>query len=556
MTIPAVFSFALMACSGCIEYGPPGQPKTIPRAITFMVSSSTTSNFTPCGCHSGKWGGMPRRGTIFLQVEDEVDWDVIYVDTGDVVQGAVTETLELKNKYIFQAYDVMDYDFVNVGDNDLKLGYEELARVELENNIPWTSANIYAPGVFPDLPPGPLGGTVSTPTSTTNNPGNPGATQPANAPINPIPEGYGPSIPDAEPLFAPYRIIEPENAPGYKIGMIGMVIEDAGRLNPMRDQFSFERYDVALEQVVSKLRNEERVDLVVLVTDTDNFQNINTDELFRDIDIVIGGNLRVEQSPNATHNPLNPRYMPQGAPNPSRPDNVQAGDGADAEEEIQLEPIETPLIFPKGYGRGRIVRRFDITLDAGGRIVDYYTQDYQVSDQYEDDPRMAEIARGYDTDVHSIEMMARVGRNYSGSQACEDCHPGFLAAWSSHPHFHAYDTIVQQNALDDRECTRCHAIGFVEEPRLLTYDLIPESHRNVGCEGCHPNGYRHKSLQEQLARQSPEIRAQSTITDAMTQPIMQSTCTQCHTGEWGQGFDFNAAMAAARAVCQAAASGR
>ncbi len=547
----------VIAGSGCINYGPPGTPKEIPRALTFMISSNTVSNFTPCGCHSGKWGGMPRRGTIFNNVKEKIDWPMLQVDTGDVTQGSTSEMQKLKDMYIFQAFEVMNYDIVNVGVNELALGYEELNRIENENNIPWISANTHAPGAFPDL-------NVTAPQIDDRKP----LETPSSGEEEPVADGNERENPDdidrsayedlPVPLFQPYKIVEPEGAPGYKVGFIGMMIQDAGRLNPRKEDFSFEPYEVTIPRTVDILRNIEKVDLVVLICDADNLQNVD-ESLFADIDIVIGGRQNLVRSPNAALNPLNPHYRPglnqQGqlstagqTPDSNTSPNGETGESE--EEELILDPINTPLIVSKGQGRGRLVRRFDITLDHSGRIVDYFTEEIRVDDTNIDDPRMAEVARGYDSDVLVVELMGRVERSYAGSETCAECHPGYLEAWADHGHFHTYERIVNEDALDDRECTRCHAIGFNEEPRLLTYDLIKESHRNVGCEACHQNGKRHITLQRQLAGLSDEARANATTTDAMSTDITAGTCTHCHNGEHGDGFNFSEAMAAARAICQ------
>jgi len=539
--------FLILTCSGCNVYGSPGHVKVLPKAMTIMISSNTVSNFTPCGCHSGKWGGLPRRGTIFANAENEVDWPVLFVDTGDVVQGSISELQTLKDNYIFEAYDILDYDVVNIGYSDLNMGYERLAEVGTQYNIPWISANTYTPGEFPDLPI--ITQNTSQAPSTLppgSSPGtfDPEAERPQDETTAPPPTVHEP---ETDPLFLPYMIIEPDGAPGYRIGFIGMMMQDAGRLNPKRETFSFEPYTTAIQRNVSFLRNEEKVDLVILVSDNDNFDNVDTETVFAGIDIVIGGRTNVGQSPNSTLNPDNPLYRP---PPPQRGTSETPDTEIPEETEPVFEPLDLPLIVPKGAGRARLIRRFDIFLDGSGRIVDYYTTEFRVDDTNVDDPRLAEVARKYDTDVLAVELMGRVQRTYAGSLACEECHPGFLSAWSDQGHFNAYQTIVNENALDDRECTRCHAIGFVEEPRLLTYDLVAESHRDVGCEGCHPSGARHITFQNHLATLTPEARVNVTTPDTMETEILITTCTPCHTGEWAQDFNFIESMDAARALCQ------
>ena len=523
---------------GCLAYGNATPPKEIPKALTIMISSNTVSNFTPCGCHSGKWGGLPRRGTIFSDVKNSVDWPTLFVDTGDVSQGSTSELMKKKDNFIFMAYKVMDYDAVNVGLSDLGLGYEELARIGTEHGIPWISANTYGPGTWPDLPITP----VTDP--------------PVEEPAPVQTESDEAAAP--HPLFAPYVVVEPEGAPGFKVGIIGMMMQDAGRLNPKQETASFEPFKEAIQRTVTDLRDILKVDLIVLLNDNDNYGSIETAEVFKDIDIVIGGRATLERSPNAALNELNPLYSPSASgsrPNPGNPESTEGEIPADESETdseeaaFPFEPLAGPLLVSKAQGRGRLVTRLDVYLDPNGSIYDYYTEEIKVDDTRADDERMTEVARLYDTEILSQELISKVERSYAGSQACDECHPGYTEAWAEDGHFKSYNTIAEGESATDRECTRCHAIGFVEEPRLLTYDLISEKLRNVGCEGCHINGQRHVTLQKQLANLSADARANATTQDAMSGAIDQATCLLCHTGEWGVNFDFNASMETARQIC-------
>jgi len=540
-----ILSSALVPGAGCISYGTPTQVKIPPPAITIMISSNTSSNFTPCGCHSGKWGGLPRRGSIFATVEESAAWPVLYVDTGDVAQGSQNELQQKKDSYIFQAYGVLDYDVVNVGYSELNFTAEQLLQIGDDNGIPWISANTYEPNVFPDLP--------IIPPPSMQNPMNDGLTgTPGETPVS---ESTTPEIPEGglpDPIFEPYRIIELEGYTGFKIGFIGMMMQDAGRLNPRKDKYSFEPYVDAINRTVNQLRTVEQVDLVILICDQDSFDNIDAEAVFADVDIVIGGRTNLPQSPNAYLNELNPLFRPPPEVAYNMPPlEDEESDGTEAEEEeVVLDPIPLPLLAPKGAGRARLVRRLDLYFNDSGQVIDYYTAEIRVDDTYEDDPRLAEVTRGYDIEVHSVEVMSRVERNFAGSQSCEACHPGYLAAWSDHGHFHAYETIVNENSLDDKSCTRCHAVGFVDEEQyLLSYDLIPDTHKDVGCEGCHQSGQRHITNQNYLATLSTETMSNMTTPDVMSTEITVATCMECHTGEWARDFNFDASMAAARELC-------
>ena len=599
---------AVILLAGCIPFGPGFMKAKPPRTMTFLISSNTVSNFTPCGCHSGKWGGMPRRGSIFAQAKQEIaskpkPGPVLVVDTGDVSQGSAVGLQQKKDEYIFQAYNVIKYDAVNAGMNDLRLGQTNLKQYETQDSIPWVSCNTYNAGVFPPLPvppppapaaqppqPGQPGSVPPSPSSGAN----PGQTPPtpppapssgnaqaqvpnrpgASGPNTPPPQGSsqaGAQTPPAgkpgdPPVFSTFQVVEKPEAPGFKIGIIGAMVDDAGRLNGIAG-YSFEQYNDAIMAQINKLRRTERVDLVVLLCDTDATdleQRLSTD-VKAGLDLVIGGRGTLTRSSNAIANPLSEYYVPQASAPQSeqQPGSNAAPGGADPGAQggnqpgqvdvnaavNQLPPLNRPLFVPKAQARGRLVRRLDLTLNDKGELVDYQSEEIQVSDSYPDDPQMAQIALGYDTNVLAVELNGNVSRVVAGSAACYQCHPGFESVWADNSQFHSYQTIVDQNKLDDRSCTRCHAIGYFEEPRLLTYDLVPENLRDVGCEGCHPSGQRHISFRQQRMMMTPEQLANNTEEDSMATQVDASTCVTCHSGQYGVGFNAQAAVEAARAIC-------
>jgi len=490
------------------------------RGFTIFLSSNTVSNFTPCGCHSGKWGGMPRRGTIINEIRDAVPWDVILIDTGDVTNGSSSEMQKAKDDYIWQAYQVFDYDLVNVGVNELRLETSDLMRFVEDYDIPFTSANLYSTGAWPDLP-------IEQ-----------GIVARSASPLLPVPP---------ETIFEPYRIVEVENLPGFKVGIISMLIQPGGRLNPMNAKYSFEPYEQALNRTVNILNNQENVDMIILACDSDNFDNIDIPEVFGEIDIVIGGNQVLQRSPNAYLNPLNPLHNPAMA--------QQQGLMDEFGNPLPMEPVPTPILLKKGANRARLVTRLDITLNEQNEIVDYYSMEIRVDDTHIDDPNIADISRGYDTQILATELVNRLSNRFVGAAACEECHPGYVEVWRTHGHFNSFNTIADMGYLHDRECTRCHALGFSEEPRLLTYDLIPDHLRNLGCEGCHTNGKQHITIQNHLASLSPEQRANSNTADAMvTTEMYPVSCSTCHSGIWADNeVGIDAMFEESRALCQSVA---
>ena len=407
---PAVILFAAMTV-GCVPINL-FHPGTIPRQITFLISSNTVSNFTPCGCHSGKWGGMPRRGSIFAQTQDEVakkpkPWPVLQVDTGDVSQGSTNGIQAKKDDYIFQSYKVMKYDAVAVGMSDLRLGADALKKYGTDDSVPWIACNVFQPNVFPALPDvtppantqpqnpqPPVGGPTTVPPATTTPgqvppPGSPtppptpapssgnaqAATPPsgaANAGGQGTPSaGANNAPPSKDPIFATSVIVTKPEAPGFKIAFIGAMVQDNTRLNTVQG-YSFQPYNDAIEKEINRLRGSEKVDFIVLVCDSDDIDlDQQLSQQVKDgIDMCIGGRVNLPVSPNATADPYNSLYVSPKSTSQTEPatnPNQAAPQKTDDEIVDSLNPIPKPFFIQKAQPRGRLVTRLDIVLNSSGK---------------------------------------------------------------------------------------------------------------------------------------------------------------------------------------------
>ena len=500
------------------------EPMPPPQAISLIISSNTTSHFTPCGC-STPTGGMLRRGTAFNNIREQAEWPVLFIDSGNVTMGYVSDVNVKKDDYIFQGYQILDYDMVNVGFNDTKLGYEILNNYRDLYNIPWASGSIYHSGVMPALPVNEIDSGDDT-----------------NPDILPTEDQAGEI---SETAFPPYII---HDIDGFLIACLGILIQDPAILNTNQN-FSFGEYKEAIQKNVLHLREEMGVGLIIAVLDMQELpEGFDVASVFEGVDIVIGGREQLTPSPNANLNPGNPLYRPGDTASAIDPDSD--ADTVTEPPEIEYLPISSPLLVPLATTQGKRLNRIDIWLDDEGRPFDYQFRSINLDPSYEDDPRMAQVAEGYDADVLIDELISQVSRSFSGSEACSECHPGFNEAWADHGHFHAYQTIMDQASYDDRSCTECHAAGFINKPRLLLYENIPENIRNIGCEGCHQNGQSHINYIESINMLTPEQLAEHPLTDQMAQLVQPSLCLKCHKGEFGEGFDATLSIEESRTICQ------
>ncbi|MFH1718203.1 MAG: hypothetical protein ABIF19_12690, partial [Planctomycetota bacterium] len=117
----ALFLTGLIAGVSCEVAAPTKGPKQErPRGGTDAVSIFLTGNvlgtLKPCGCSGGQLGGLDRRPAIFNAVPRGKR---LVLDTGSLVRGDSDQEL-IKYSIIMQAMGLLDYDLVNLTEEDLE----------------------------------------------------------------------------------------------------------------------------------------------------------------------------------------------------------------------------------------------------------------------------------------------------------------------------------------------------------------------------------------------------------------------------------------------------
>jgi cytochrome c peroxidase len=188
---------------------------------------------------------------------------------------------------------------------------------------------------------------------------------------------------------------------------------------------------------------------------------------------------------------------------------------------LTLDETTKEIIDYNGEGRrmGQDIKR-EPTM---GAVVAEYQQDYNRRQEEDRKRRTAE------------EAMAQGLEKFVGADMCARCHIEEYTAWSQTPHARAYQTLVEseQEAVD--ECLVCHVVGYGQptgyEVSWKKKDKGKEetlvdnpSLRNVQCESCHGIGTLHGTV-------------------VMEKAPGEKTCLTCHTGEYGEGFNYAEAVA-------------
>ena len=123
---------------------------------------------------------------------------------------------------------------------------------------------------------------------------------------------------------------------------------------------------------------------------------------------------------------------------------------------------------------------------------------------------------GHDHAAHSPKKPAGP---YVGVAVCMACHAAEYADWSATSHAHAWKTLVGERRHFDQDCWSCH-VTAAEKPGGPQHPKEVGSLGNVQCEACHGPGQKHVSNPKAV--------------DMVKSPG-EALCLTCHTEEMTEG---------------------
>lgn len=86
-------------------------------SVVVFLTGNGLGTLQPCGCSGGQLGGLDRRAIILNSVDPSKR---LIVDTGTFVEGYGEQDM-IKFNIIVQALDLLNYDIVNLSDNDIEI---------------------------------------------------------------------------------------------------------------------------------------------------------------------------------------------------------------------------------------------------------------------------------------------------------------------------------------------------------------------------------------------------------------------------------------------------
>lgn len=116
---------------------------------------------------------------------------------------------------------------------------------------------------------------------------------------------------------------------------------------------------------------------------------------------------------------------------------------------------------------------------------------------------------------------------FTGWMTCAQCHAAQTDFWMKTDHFSAYQTLAEQEQQFNLDCLPCHVTAEYKNINISNNDAVllslPAQLQQVGCEVCHGPGKIHAASQNPIdISRKPDI----------------SICLRCHTPERDDNFNY------------------
>ncbi|MBN1253614.1 MAG: bifunctional metallophosphatase/5'-nucleotidase [Bacteroidales bacterium] len=211
-------------------------------------------------------GGFARLATLFKNEKAENPNSTLIVDAGDFLMGTIFQADEQTSGFQIALMKKMGYDAITLGNHEFDFGPDILSKIILASKKNAEIPQIIASNI------------VFSETSNADN--------------------------ELEKLYKDktikeYTIIEKNS---LKLGIIGIVGQDADGVAPNAKPVSFSKQIKTVQRLTDKLKNEEKVDLVILLSHSGFYPNekgvyegedLKIAEKVKNLDVIISGHTHV-----------------------------------------------------------------------------------------------------------------------------------------------------------------------------------------------------------------------------------------------------------------------
>jgi len=471
-------------------------------------------------------GGLSKKAYQLEKTRELYDVPSLTVDGGNLLfkhenpAPALLEQMTLTAKGIIDAYNLMQFDAVAVGQNDLTAGLSFLKEQASRSKFPWLSANLVQKS-------------------------------------------------DRKPIFSASLIRKFDN---LTVGIIGLTGYDTKvRFNKDEDAVILPWQEVLPDQIADL---SSRCDLLVLLSNNTTKENQEIAESFEDIHLIIQSSPRSGNSnPQLINKSLITQTGKQGkylawmlinwqqSKTWARKGSIkelsikkQELDGINGrisriERRVKKEDLSENssyqnLLLSRDNLLSRIIfLENDVhELKSTGNAPATYEHNFIALDlKLPDQADVEEIVKATKKNVNqagrSSAAKAAIARDheevpieklvFAGWQVCSKCHGPQTDFWEKTAHSSSFQTLVEQEQQFNLDCLPCHVTAEYETTKISDNDsvllFLPAALRQVGCEVCHGPGKIHAASQDP-SRVSRKPAA--------------SICLRCHTPERDEEFNY------------------
>ena len=108
------------------------------KDINVVFTCDTQGRLEPCGCFTGQYGGLAR---IANKSSEFSNANTLRFDVGDALPGHEDFNL-IYYSYVQQAFKMMNFDAMNIGEQEAKLNIDQLRSIDQNAGPPLISANL------------------------------------------------------------------------------------------------------------------------------------------------------------------------------------------------------------------------------------------------------------------------------------------------------------------------------------------------------------------------------------------------------------------------------
>lgn len=141
-------SLFLCICAGCVFVNRGQRKDAEPAADTLVVflTGNELGWLKPCGCSEGQLGGLNRRAAILGSVDQSRR---LIIETGSLIP-EVSDQMLIKFSIFLQAFQILEYDLVNLTAQDLEVMRQLNLVTEMKGQLGLTAAQGSSGGDLPD----------------------------------------------------------------------------------------------------------------------------------------------------------------------------------------------------------------------------------------------------------------------------------------------------------------------------------------------------------------------------------------------------------------------